>query len=351
MKEQKDLMNIVKNLSLFSLLLATLAIPAGAAVTVVSPVSGASVTSPFNLEASASSCSSQNIAAMGYSLDNSSDTTIVDGTSVSAQVQSSSGSHVLHVKSWGIQGAVCVTDIAISVQPVTSIVTSAPVIPSNAVSVSSIQTLGNWLAVADSGASGTSSGVTTLENSPSMSGNAREFATTYSNYGDERYYASFGDDTTSMNFLYDAWVYIAGTSSGVANVEMDMNQVMANGQTVIFGFQCDGWTSTWDYTANNGSPQSPVDVWLHSTASCNPRQWSTNAWHHVQVSYSRDNAGNVAYQSVWFDGVESVINANVPSAFALGWSPILITNFQVDGATAAGGSSVVYVDDLTVYRW
>ncbi len=154
-----------------------------------------------------------------------------------------------------------------------------------------------------------------------------------------------------MNFLYDAWIYVAGPSSGVANVEMDMNQVMANGQTVIFGFQCDGWSRHVGLHANNGSPQSPVDAWLHSSASCNPHEWSTNAWHHVQVSYSRDTAGEVTYKSVWFDGAESMINATVPSAFALGWAPTLLTNFQVDGATAATGSSTVYLDELTIYRW
>jgi hypothetical protein len=344
-------MNTARNLPTLSLLLATLAIPAAAAVTVVNPANGAVVASPLDLSANASTCSSQNIAAMGYSLDNSTDTTIVYSSSVNAQVQAATGSHTLHVKAWGNQGAVCVTDVAISVQPVTTVVTSAPVIPSSAVSVSSIQTLGNWKATADSGASGSASGVTTLGNSPSMSGNAREFATAYSNYGDERYSASFGDDTTSTNFLYDGWIYVAGPSSGVANVEMDMNQVMANSQTVIFGFQCDGWTGTWDYTANIGSPQSPVDTWLHSAASCNPHQWSANTWHHVQVSYSRDSAGNVTYKSVWFDSVESVINTTVPSAFALGWAPTLLTNFQVDGATAAGGSSTVYLDQLIIYRW
>lgn len=344
-------MNIVKNLPLFSLLLAAMAIPAGATVTVMYPANGAAVASPFSLIANASSCSSQNIAAMGYSLDSSSNTTIVYSTTVNAQVQSSTGSHTVHVKAWGNQGAVCVTDVAVSVQPLTSGLTSAAVVPSNAVSVSSIQTLGNWQATNDSGGGGSSSGVTTLGNSPSMSGSARQFATSYSYYGDERYSASFGDDTTSTNFLYDAWLYVAGSSSGIANVEMDMNQVMANRQTVIFGFQCDGWANTWDYTANTGSPQSPVDSWLHSTASCNPRQWSVNAWHHIQISYSRDSAGNVTYESVWFDGTESVINATVPSAFALGWAPALLTNFQVDGATSISGSSTVYIDSLTVYRW
>jgi hypothetical protein len=331
-------------------LFAIMAMPALASVVVNSPVNGAQVGSAFTLSATAANCSSQNVAAMGYSLDNSSATTIINNSSINTQVQSSTGTHTLHVKAWGNGGASCVTDVSITVSAVTSAATGEVVIPSNAVSVSSIQTFGSWIGVNDSGGGGASSGSMSMGNSPSLSGNARKFVTNYSNYGDERYYETFGDDTTSTNFLYDVFVYIASPSTGVANLEMDMNQTMPNGQTVLFGVQCDGYSSTWDYTGNKGTPTAPVDEWLHSSAYCNPRGWSTNVWHHVQINYSRDNSGNVTYNAVWLDGLEEPINATVSSAFALGWAPVLLTNFQVDGV-GASGTSTVYLDNLTVYRW
>jgi hypothetical protein len=136
----------------------------------------------------------------------------------------------------------------------------------------------------------------------------------------------------------------------VANLELDMNQVIANGQTIIYGFQCDGYTHTWDYTQNVGTPESPNDQWLHSAAPCDLQTWTPNAWHHVQISYSRDDSGNVTYNSVWLDGVQQNINATVPSAFALGWGQTLLTNFQVDGL-GGYGSSTIYLDNLTIYRW
>jgi hypothetical protein len=343
-------MNTFQKIACAASLFGTMAIPALASVTVNSPNNGAQVGSPFTLSATAATCSSQNIAAMGYSLDNSSSTTVLYSGSINAQVQSSPGSHTLHVKAWGNQGASCVTDVAISVSSATAAATGEPVVPWNAISVSSIQTLGSWSAVNDSSTGGGSSGYMSMSNSPALSGNARRFATYFSNNGDERYYATFGDDTSTSNFMYDGWVYIAGPSNGVANLEMDLNQVMPNGQTVIFGFQCDGYTSTWDYTVNKGTPQSPSDQWAHSSAYCNPRGWSTNTWHHVQISYSRDDAGNVNYKAVWLDGLEEPINATVPSAFALGWGPVLLTNFQVDGL-GSSGSSNVYLDNLTIYRW
>lgn len=343
-------MNTLQKISFALPLFATLAIPALGSVTINSPANGAQVGSPFTLSATAANCSSQNVASMGYSFDNSSDTTIVYNSSIETQIQSSAGAHTLHVKAWGNKGASCVTDVAITVSGTNSSATGNPVVPSDAVSVGSIQTLGSWKAINDSGTNGSSSGSMSLVNSPSRSGGARRFITRFTNSGGERYYATFGDDTTSTDFMYDAWVYIASPSSAIANIEMDMNQVMPNGETVIFGFQCDGYSGTWDYTVNKGTPRAPSDQWLHSSAKCNPRSWGTNTWHHVQVNYSRDSSGNVDYKSVWLDGAEQEINATVPSAFALGWAPTLLTNFQVDGL-GSGGSSTVYLDNLTVYRW
>jgi len=132
---------------------------------------------------------------------------------------------------------------------------------------------------------------------------------------------------------------------------MDINQVMSNGQTVIFGLQCDGWSHSWDYTANLGTPTSPNDQWIHSNQTCNPQAWATNTWHHVQVSYSRDNSGNVTYKSVWLDGVQQNLNVTTNSAFALGWAPTILTNFQVDGMTALPGTATIYLDNFTLYRW
>jgi hypothetical protein len=189
----------------------------------------------------------------------------------------------------------------------------------------------------------------TLTGSPSRSGNARKLQTSFWGDGGERYHASFGDDTTSTNFVYSAWIYLP-SSSTIANLEMDVNQVMSNGQTVIFGFQCDGYSGTWDYTANTGTPEKPIDRWLNSKAACNPRAWSLNTWHQVQISYSRNDSGEVTYKSVSLDGAEQTLNVTVSSAFALGWSPTLLTNFQVDGL-GSSGSSTVYLDDVTVYRW
>jgi len=339
-------MNTVKMLSFVSSVTLMFSLPAVAAVTINSPSNGADVNSPFTLSAISTVCSSQPVTAMGFSLDSSADTTVLNGTSVDTPISSGAGSHIIHVKSWGNKGASCVTDVAVNVH---TVATNALNVPTNATSVSSLQTFGDWSSTNDSAAGGRSSGSMGMVSSPSRSGSARRFTTAFSQNGAQRYKVSFADDEAATNFLYDGWIYLNSSSGSIANLEFDLNQVMSNGQTVIYGFQCDGWNGTWDFTKNAGSVAHPVDAWVHSGAACNPRNWAINTWHHVQISYSRNDAGVVTYHAVWLDDVEQQINATVPSAFALGWGATLLTNFQVDGR--GSGANTVYLDELTIYRW
>src|ERR1700691_6313891 len=83
-------------------------------VTVSSPYNGEVVGTPFTLYATAPNCSWQTISAMGYSFDDGA-TTFVYSSTINAQIQSSLGSHTLHVKAWGTQGGACDTDVAITV--------------------------------------------------------------------------------------------------------------------------------------------------------------------------------------------------------------------------------------------
>lgn len=332
-------------------------VPAFASVTISSPASGAKVSSPFKLTASASPCSTQAISTIGYSLDSSTNTTTFHATSISTSVSAATGTHTVHVKSWGSKGAVCVTDVSIDVTSTTSATaasTSATAvgayIASTALTVSSIQTLGNWKEKFDTGTEGSSSGSMSVVSSPSLSGHARKFVTHYTNNGGELYYVSWGDDTAKQNFVTEAEFYLTSTINSIANIELDLNQVMPNGQTVIFGFQCDGWNHTWDFTENAGTATAPKDHWLRSSAGCDPRSWAPNTWHHIQIAYSRDKYGNVTYHSVWFDGTQHPIDRTVFSAFALHWGPSLVTNVQIDGL-GSSGAPVVYVDKLMVHRW
>lgn len=85
------------------------------AVTVTSPTAGKTVASPFSLHASASKCGSVSTTAMGYSLDNSTQTTIFNANTINTSVSSTAGVHNLHVKCWAPNGVAGVTNVNLTV--------------------------------------------------------------------------------------------------------------------------------------------------------------------------------------------------------------------------------------------
>lgn len=345
-------MRIMKSVYPLILMLTGTALTAWAQTTIISPTNNQQVSSPFTLNMSASTCSSKPVTAVGYSLDSSSSTSSWNAQSIDGPVAAPSGTHTLHVKVWNGSGGVCVTDVAVDVVGA-GVATSGAmaVVPSSSTSVSSIQTMGNWISVHDGGTPGSSSGTMSMSGSPSLTGAARLFANQFNNYGGERYSVQFSDDVNASNFLYDTWVYIANNANGFSNLEFDLEQTMANGQTVIMGFQCNSWVQRWDYAVNGGSPTAPNDTWLHSYAPCNVHGWAPNQWHHVQIYFSHNDSGWVTYHSVWLDGAEQDLNFTVFSGYSLGWAPTILTNFQIDGNSSGTTWGNVYLDEMTVHRW
>lgn len=344
-------MKLFRNLILTSSAIFAFSLPALAGITINNPANDSDVSSTFTLSAYATTCSSVSVVSMGYSFDSSSDTTVVYSQSIDRSISSSTGTHTLHVKAWGPNGASCVKDVTINVKASTSSTTSAISIPSYADVVSSLEVMSGWRAVHDSGGAGSSSGTTQVVSSPSKYGSSREYITSFQNNGTERYSLAFSDNIDAKNFFYDAWVYLTSSSSMLANLEFDVNQTMPNGQTVLMGVQCDGWTGHWAYTVNTGSAGSPKPKWVSKSGSiCNPRHWSTYRWHHVQASFSRDSSGYITYHAVWLDGVETSINTKVFGAADLGWGDVMNTQFQVDGY-GSSGHVTAYVDKLTVSSW
>ncbi|HEV2136014.1 MAG TPA: hypothetical protein VGR47_17380 [Terracidiphilus sp.] len=351
-------MNRSSSFFIASLFALVFTVPAFAGITVTTPYNGQSVSDPFHLVAYATTCGSSSVVSMGYSFDSSSDTTTFNAQSIDTHISASSGTHTLHIKAWGTGGVSCVVDKTIDVTSSSSSSTttsstssSSLSVPSSATSVSSIQVLSNWKAAHDTAASGSASGYTALATSPSLYGTTRTTVTSFTNSGAERYSTVFSDNNTAENFVYDAYVYLTSSSSKLANLEFDINQTMANGQTVLTGIQCDGWTGQWAYNANNGSASSPRLAWMKkSGTSCNPQKWSQYKWHHVQFSLSRNSSGYITYHSVWLDGVETPLNVTVYGGASLGWGPAINTQFQIDGY-GSSGTVTAYIDSLKISMW
>jgi hypothetical protein len=225
-----------------------------------------------------------------------------------------------------------------------------PQIPSYAKVQEQIDLLPNWRIKHDPATPGTATGSMTVVSDPTLTGQAVKYYTAYTNSGGILYSNTYGNDTDSTNFVYDVNVWLT-PDSVLSNLELDGNQVTRNGHTIIYGFQCSGYSNVWEYTENAGTVDQTKAHWLKSTAPCNPANWTRNTWHHIQIGVSRDDSGNVTYHSVWFDGVEQPINKTVMSDFSLGWAlGALVSNFQVDGL-GTSGSATIYVDNLKMSRW
>lgn len=345
-------MKIAQKVSLVISAIFAASVPAMAGVTVNSPASIATVSSPFKLSATASTCSSSSVVTMGYSFDSSTNTTVFKSQSIDTSISATSGGHTLHVKAWAGNGIVCVKDVSINVSSSSTTSSSSPTdsIPSSADSVSNIEVLGGWSGKHDSGGAGSSSGYTKTVSSPSQYGSSREFVTSFSNNGTERYSVAFSDNTSAENFFYDGWVYFTSSVTKLANLELDINQTMPNGQTALIGVQCDGWTGNWAYNVNTGSASSPRPHWQSvSGTSCNPATWKQYSWHHVQFSLTRNNSGTVYYRSIWLDGKQTTLNKSAFVAADLGWGPVVNTQFQIDGR--GNGTVTAYLDSLKISMW
>jgi hypothetical protein len=221
-------------------------------------------------------------------------------------------------------------------------------IPANAIVSSDLDASANWVWKHDPGTPGSSQGSTVFPVAGVSSDNvAREFYMTYSAGGGEIYHVSFATDKTATHFVYDARVYVENPSQ-LANLEMDMNAVMADGRTVILATQCSSYSGSWEYTLYSGGFH-----WHPSNIPCNPKNWSANAWHHIQIATERDGNGNATYDWVSVDGQYSDFqNASGSDAESLGWAiGTLLINFQIDGLSKGSGSNTIYTDQLKVYRW
>lgn len=207
-----------------------------------------------------------------------------------------------------------------------------------------------WVGQGDPGTPGTATGTMTYPVA-GMSGTntARQFNVTYQGKAGYLYHVTFGHDPIATHFIYDAYVNFPDVSQ-LQNVEMDMNQVVANGNTVILATQCASGSKTWEITfAKTGGGTH----WNPSNVPCNPLTWTPNVWHHIQLATHHDANGNVTYDWVGFDGMYSNFTGTNtgPSTYALKWAAgTLLINFQLDGLLNSG-TMAAKIDQTTVYRW
>jgi hypothetical protein len=326
-------------------------------ITVANPVNGTHVSSPVWVRAHNIGCDSVPPSAFGYSIDNSS--TLVRGETaydidVTGQVIAA-GTHTIHFKSWTARGACPVVNTQFTVGAASSpsppsspsSPTSTYGVPATAVSSGDLDGKASWGQTHDGGTPGTSRGSSVYPATTPVYDDARKFYMTYSDRAGERWSLDFGKDAKSTYFVLDTYVYLPNPSE-VLNLEMDINQVTANGETVILSTQCAGVTGTWEAGYTSGK----LDHWWASKIKCNPKAWTPNVWHHIQIGMHREPNGVVSHDWVNFDGTHNAWGYVRESAHFLGWAPaVMDVQYQIEGANSSSGSVTSYIHKLTIYRW
>jgi hypothetical protein len=210
--------------------------------------------------------------------------------------------------------------------------------------ITHLDALTNWQGEHDGATSGTASGTTSYP--VSIGGRqARAFPSDYTSHGGFRYHVQYATDLTAKNFIYAGDLYF--DSEFPAQMELDNNQVTADGKTYIYGVQANKNDGKWDITK-----QDTQCHWVPSSAKGDPTQWPTKQWLHFEIASHRDDAGNITYDAVHLNGVTQQIGTVLPSARNIGWTKgHLLVNLQLGGASSGSGSIRCYGSNLQVARW
>ena len=361
----------------------TLSLEVGGGVHISAPALGATVTSPFVLEAQAPTCGGQSTRGMSYVVDSISgphddygsgngQRPQIGGATLNASVRASTGWHILRVKAWGESGAYCETDSNLNVST-----TSGLVPPSTAAQYAHLENdqtytgpyascggatgpSGNlWQTQPDCGTVGTKTGSTSIVSTPvyGPQPDSREFTMTFdTSGGGVRWFDAKATSETATHFQYDAYVNIVDVSK-VMNIEMDLNHAVLTPTPLVYilAAQCNMAAGLFQVTANG--------AWVNTNAACTASQVASGAWHHFQIQAHHDANGSMGiyYDAVALDGNVTPITkctyastgaavACQSTALSLGWGGVIGPNFQLDGS-GPGGTATAYVDDFTVFYW
>ena len=329
------------------------ALPAFSVVTVSSPVSGSTSTSPVHFVATGSSpACSKGVAAMGiYTAPNVLAYT-VKGSSLDTNLNLNSGTYNVTIKQWDNCGWATGTKVAFTVNGSSS----------KAYVFSDLQSKTGWNGYALLPPMYPLCGKCTSVGpelkwdwkqnvaSPSMDGKS-----TKSVYGGGKVQwsdafwnvhliggmSSQGIKDTNKtivpslhDFTYDVYFWVGNASVSQA-MEFDINQFVG-GKSYIWGHECRiAGGHEWDTWSNQGKH------WVASGIPCNPK---SNSWNHLTLHVQRTSGGKLLFDSITLNGNTANLR-RTDSPTNTTWHGITI-NYQIDGNKSITPYTV-YLDKLT----
>lgn len=302
------------------------------AVAVSSPANNATVSSPFQVEASASG--PLPIVAMIAYLDGQIAVN-VKAASMNASVSAGSGTHSLVVQAWDSSGTVYKQSLSISV--------GSSAFPPNTIVKSEIQNMGGWQSCTVCAGIAGNGPVATLsmaqgQKSPSLSGSSADFSIGGNkSFANALWWNQLGADNSATNFQYDLDFYLTNPQA-IQALEFDVNQSIGN-LKFIFGTQCapkDGVWDIWD-TAGN--------AWVSTGIACPPPAALT--WHHLTWELQRNNS-QATFVAMTFDGVKHFINRTFNAKAVTADELNVAFQMDMDGTPTPYS---VWLDNVTLHYW
>ncbi len=318
-------------------------------VTVRTPSNGATVSSPVGYAASATTTCSKGVASMGIYVNNVL-TYTAQGSSLSTNLNLSSGQYHTVVEEWDHCGGAAYT-------PIDIIVSSGGGGGGN--EFTQLQASQGWIAygeyppkydICTDCGPGVTWSIKQHQGSPSMSGDSTEFSIGGTQpYSDVLFtnpligtHSSQGIPDSDHkivpnlhNFTYDLYFYASNLSVSQV-LEFDINHFFS-GMGFTYGHQCNlGNGHQWDIWDNVNKH------WVHTGIACNP---VSNGWNHLTLEVERTSKDELLYKTITLNGATATLNKAYPHYNCGNWYGVGV-NYQMDGNSKQSAYST-YVDKFT----
>lgn len=332
-----------KRLLLPALFVAASAVSALAgSVSISSPTSGATVSSPIRVVAKA--YSSAPVTGMKIYLDSNS-VYSTTSSSLDRSISAGSGSHKITVRGWDSTGASFSAVRYVTVSGSTSNPGSGSSgsvsIPSYATSFNRIEEMSGWghCTTCAGGGENAKYSMTRGQSSPSLDGNSTKFwlgGSTSFSHG--LWWKRLGASSSATHFVLDMYFRMDKPSNS-QGLEFAMNQHLGSGW-YKFSTQCTYQTKQWRVwdSRNRG--------WVGTGIPCN--RPAANTWNHVTFEYAR-SGGKAIFVAVTLNGKKSYINKSFYPQSGGGDNSIGV-HYQMNG-NINQSSYTTWVDKMRAWYW
>jgi Bacterial Ig domain len=329
----------------------TVTVSSQSGVSVSTPASGSTVTSPVSIVGSATSSCSKGVSSMGVYVDGNR-VYVVNGSTINTQIAMGAGTHNTVVEEWDGCGGAATKQLSLHVTG-----------GSSGNVMSALQGATGWdqwgeLPPTDATCDAPCSGKVNFsmaqhDGSVSRSGNATKYSiggnTPYADVlfsnpimGQRSTLIPDNDQKlipTLHNFTYDAWFYVTNASV-TQSLEFDINMYL-DSQGMEWGTQCNHLgDGDWDIWNN---------VEAHWISTGHPCQF-VNGWNHVTLQVQRESGNVLLYQTIALNNTTYNINTEEqPFGVPSSWYGMTV-NFQMDGDYKMDGYTA-YLDEFNVTYW